>query len=93
MIKEILLFRWCFSLKFPNCCDHVCLYYCQLLLQLKVLCFTLRCGEKDFLDNVVKKVVTAKDINHKGQGVWVTMRKLHGDLKQVGCRSNSVIMF
>ncbi|KAI0221767.1 Dedicator of cytokinesis protein 1 [Lamellibrachia satsuma] len=41
------------------------------------------CGEKDFLDNVVKKVVTAKDINHKGQGVWVTMRKLHGDLKQV----------
>ena len=47
------------------------------------VCLSLRCGEKDFLDNVIKKAVAAKEINHKGQGVWVTLRKLQGDLKQV----------
>ena len=48
-----------------------------------VCVLSLRCGEKDFLDNVIKKAVAAKEINHKGQGVWVTLRKLQGDLKQV----------
>jgi dedicator of cytokinesis protein 1 len=43
----------------------------------------LQCGEHDFMDNVIKKAITAKDINHKGQGLWVTMRKLLGDLAQV----------
>ncbi|XP_071089559.1 dedicator of cytokinesis protein 1-like isoform X4 [Haliotis cracherodii] len=42
-----------------------------------------QCGEKEFMENVIKKVITAKDINHKGQGIWVSLKILPGDLKQV----------
>jgi len=43
----------------------------------------LRCGERDFMDAIIRKAIVAKDINHKGQGLWVTMRKLLGDFAQV----------
>nr|XP_033811011.1 dedicator of cytokinesis protein 2-like [Geotrypetes seraphini] len=39
--------------------------------------------ENDFLHNLIKKAVDAKDINHKGQGFWVSMKMLAGDLSQV----------
>jgi len=45
----------------------------------------LRCGERDFMDAIIRKAIIAKDINHKGQGLWVTMRKLLGDFAQVSC--------
>ena len=32
------------------------------------------------MEVIIKKAITAKDINHRGQGLWVTMRKLLGDL-------------
>ena len=51
-----------------------------------------RCGERDFLDNVVKKVVMAKEVNHKGQGLWVSLKKIYGDIKQVS-RSNLLVIF
>ena len=35
------------------------------------------------MESLIKKVVSAKDINHKGQGLWVSMKILMGDLKQV----------
>ena len=35
------------------------------------------------MDSLIRKVVSAKDINHKGQGLWVSMKILMGDLKQV----------
>jgi hypothetical protein len=35
------------------------------------------------MEATVKKAIVAKDINHKGQGLWVTMRKLLGDFAQV----------
>jgi len=35
------------------------------------------------MDAIIKKAIVAKDINHKGQGLWVTMRKLLGDFAQV----------
>ncbi|KAK3095553.1 hypothetical protein FSP39_016043 [Pinctada imbricata] len=41
------------------------------------------CGEKEFMDSLIRKVVVAKDINHKGQGLWVSMKILPGDAKQV----------
>ncbi|XP_055487185.1 dedicator of cytokinesis protein 2-like [Leucoraja erinacea] len=40
-------------------------------------------AENDFLHTLIHKVVTAKDINHKGQGLWVSMKLLSGDLKQI----------
>ncbi|XP_041370196.1 dedicator of cytokinesis protein 1-like isoform X4 [Gigantopelta aegis] len=42
-----------------------------------------QCGEKEFMENVIKKVIVAKEINHKGQGLWVSMIILPGDMKQV----------
>ncbi|BFY99041.1 hypothetical protein BsWGS_02080 [Bradybaena similaris] len=40
------------------------------------------CGE-EFMYTVIKKVIAAKDINHRGQGLWVSLKILHGDMKQV----------
>ncbi|XP_055899924.1 dedicator of cytokinesis protein 1-like isoform X3 [Biomphalaria glabrata] len=37
----------------------------------------------DCMFNIIKKVITAKDINHRGQGFWVSLKVLHGDMKQV----------
>ncbi|XP_021375284.1 dedicator of cytokinesis protein 1-like isoform X4 [Mizuhopecten yessoensis] len=42
-----------------------------------------QCGEKEAMESLIRKVVVAKDINHKGQGVWVSMKILSGDPKQV----------
>ena len=42
-----------------------------------------RCGQGEFMDNVIKKVIAAREINHKGQGLWVSLKVLPGDLKQV----------
>ena len=41
------------------------------------------CGERDFLEILVKKHIAAKEVNHKGQGLFVNLQLLHGDLKQV----------
>lgn len=38
------------------------------------------------MDSLIKKVVVAKEINHKGQGLWVSLKVLQGDVKQV-CRN------
>jgi len=43
-----------------------------------------RCADRDSMELIIKKAIVARDINHKGQGLWVTMRKLLGDLAQVG---------
>ncbi|XP_067836606.1 dedicator of cytokinesis protein 2-like isoform X2 [Heptranchias perlo] len=40
-------------------------------------------AENDFLHSLIHKVAVAKDINHKGQGLWVSMKLLSGDLKQI----------
>ncbi|XP_059821727.1 dedicator of cytokinesis protein 2-like [Hypanus sabinus] len=40
-------------------------------------------AENDFLHTLIHKVVAAKDINHKGQGLWVSMKLMSGDLKQI----------
>ncbi|GFO14588.1 dedicator of cytokinesis protein 1 [Plakobranchus ocellatus] len=42
----------------------------------------LACND-EFMYNVIKKVITAKEINHRGQGLWVSLKILHGDMKQV----------
>ena len=49
---------------------------------------SFRIGEKENLDSLIKKVVSAKEVNHKGQGLWVTLRKLHGDFKKVRVGEN-----
>ncbi|XP_075072097.1 dedicator of cytokinesis protein 1 isoform X1 [Mixophyes fleayi] len=40
-------------------------------------------GESDFLQTVINKVIAAKEVNHKGQGLWVTMKLLPGDIHQI----------
>ena len=42
------------------------------------------------MDAIIRKAIVAKDINHKGQGLWVTMRKLLGDFAQVNYPSFSL---
>ncbi|KAF4529699.1 hypothetical protein B566_EDAN016654, partial [Ephemera danica] len=46
----------------------------------------LQCAEKDTLDSTLKKILNTKELNqkdHKGQGLWTSLKLLHGDLKQV----------
>uniref|UniRef100_A0A8C8S388 C2 DOCK-type domain-containing protein n=1 Tax=Pelusios castaneus TaxID=367368 RepID=A0A8C8S388_9SAUR len=40
-------------------------------------------AENDFLHTLIKKAVEGKEINHKGQGFWVSLKMLWGDLSQV----------
>ncbi|NWZ16417.1 DOCK1 protein, partial [Agelaius phoeniceus] len=40
-------------------------------------------ADGDFLHNMIRKAVEGKDINHKGQGLWVSLKVLWGDLSQV----------
>ncbi|XP_063257401.1 dedicator of cytokinesis protein 2-like [Prinia subflava] len=40
-------------------------------------------ADGDFLHNMIRKAVEGKDINHKGQGLWVSLKMLWGDLSQV----------
>ncbi|XP_078095350.1 dedicator of cytokinesis protein 5 isoform X2 [Mustelus asterias] len=40
-------------------------------------------GENEPLTSVFNKVIAAKEVNHKGQGLWVSMKLLPGDMKQV----------
>ncbi|XP_075889561.1 dedicator of cytokinesis protein 1 [Nelusetta ayraudi] len=40
-------------------------------------------GESDFLQTVINKVITAKEVNHKGQGLWVTLKLLPGDIHHI----------
>ncbi|XP_019363456.1 PREDICTED: dedicator of cytokinesis protein 2-like [Gavialis gangeticus] len=40
-------------------------------------------AENDFLHSLIKKAVEGKEINHKGQGFWVSLKMLWGDLTQV----------
>uniref|UniRef100_A0A8C3E0E4 Uncharacterized protein n=1 Tax=Corvus moneduloides TaxID=1196302 RepID=A0A8C3E0E4_CORMO len=40
-------------------------------------------ADGDFLHNMIRKAVEGKDINHKGQGLWVSLKILWGDLSQV----------
>jgi dedicator of cytokinesis protein 1 len=49
----------------------------------------LQCGgEKDSLDSLIKKIINSKSgevhsKDHKGQGLWISLKMLHGDLKQI----------
>ncbi|XP_029459966.1 dedicator of cytokinesis protein 5 isoform X2 [Rhinatrema bivittatum] len=40
-------------------------------------------GENEPLTAVFNKVIAAKEVNHKGQGLWVSLKLLPGDLAQV----------
>jgi len=35
------------------------------------------------MESVIRRVVVAKEIHHKGQGLWVSLKILPGDPKQV----------
>ncbi|XP_053406382.1 dedicator of cytokinesis protein 1-like [Mercenaria mercenaria] len=43
----------------------------------------LQCGDKEFMDSCVRKTVTGKEINHRGQGLFVSLKLLKGDIKQI----------
>lgn len=61
---------------FPPCGVCMLCAYCRLALddairhkQLNISRFSPRvAGENDFLQTVINKVITAKEVNHKGQG-------------------------
>nr|XP_014351921.1 PREDICTED: dedicator of cytokinesis protein 2-like [Latimeria chalumnae] len=40
-------------------------------------------AENDFLHSLIRKFADAKELHHKGQGLWVSMKMLSGDLKQI----------
>ncbi|XP_045051649.2 dedicator of cytokinesis protein 5 [Desmodus rotundus] len=40
-------------------------------------------AENEPLTSVLNKVIAAKEVNHKGQGLWVSLKLLPGDLTQV----------
>ncbi|MEE6519865.1 hypothetical protein FKM82_017643 [Ascaphus truei] len=40
-------------------------------------------GENEPLTAVFNKVIAAKEVNHKGQGLWISLKLLPGDLAQV----------
>ncbi|NXN93780.1 DOCK2 protein, partial [Rhinopomastus cyanomelas] len=40
-------------------------------------------ADSDFLHNMIRRAVEGKDINHKGEGFWVSLKMLWGDLSQV----------
>ncbi|CAG2069407.1 unnamed protein product, partial [Timema podura] len=45
-----------------------------------------RCAEKDNLEGTLRRILTLKDLTqkeHKGQGLWTSLKLLHGDIKQV----------
>jgi dedicator of cytokinesis protein 1 len=42
-----------------------------------------QCGERDSLDAVVRKILSAREISHKGQGLFISLKLLHGDIKQI----------
>lgn len=45
-----------------------------------------RCCERDNLDGTLRRILTVKELphkEHKGQGLWTSIKLLHGDLKQV----------
>ena len=66
---------------------HVCCSEVQLSNVKYTNCFC-SCGQGEFMDNVIRKVIAAREINHKGQGLWVSLKVLPGDLKQVGINSS-----
>ncbi|XP_013378716.1 LOW QUALITY PROTEIN: dedicator of cytokinesis protein 1-like [Lingula anatina] len=43
----------------------------------------MACGKEDSLEKVIRNAIQAKEINHKGQGLWVCLQILPGDLNQV----------
>ncbi|XP_052772351.1 dedicator of cytokinesis protein 1-like isoform X4 [Mya arenaria] len=43
----------------------------------------LQCGDKEFMDSCVKKVVAGKEFNHRGQGLFVSLKLIKGDMKQI----------
>ncbi|XP_023708307.1 dedicator of cytokinesis protein 1 isoform X4 [Cryptotermes secundus] len=46
----------------------------------------LQCCERDNLDGTLRRILTLKELpqkEHKGQGLWTSLKLLHGDLKQV----------
>ncbi|XP_044743403.1 dedicator of cytokinesis protein 1 isoform X2 [Chrysoperla carnea] len=43
----------------------------------------LQCCDKDNLDGTLKKILNNKELNSKGQSLWVSVKLLHGDIKQV----------
>ncbi|CAM1325956.1 DOCK2 (predicted), partial [Pycnogonum litorale] len=54
----------------------------------------IQCGERDFLENVIRKMIGVKDVNqkdHKGQGLWICLKLLHGDMKQ--CKEENPHIF
>lgn len=68
----------------PCLCVRACTY-CRLALddairherQLNISRFSPRvAGESDFLQTVINKVITAKEVNHKGQGKKVELEEV-----------------
>ncbi|KAG1690288.1 Dedicator of cytokinesis protein 1 [Nymphon striatum] len=54
----------------------------------------LQCGERDFLENVIRKMISVKDMSqkeHKGQGLWICVKLLPGDWKQ--CKEENPHIF
>lgn len=50
-----------------------------------------RCCDKDNLDGTLRKLLNKEwNKNDKNQGLWVSMKLLHGDIKQVNHKINHI---
>ena len=50
----------------------------------------VRCCDRDSLDGTLKRILQLKELTtkeHKGYGLWASVKLLHGDIKQVGSTS------
>lgn len=45
--------------------------------------FQLVVGENDFFQIVINKVIVVKEVNYKGQGLWVILKLFFGDIYQI----------
>ncbi|XP_049862449.1 dedicator of cytokinesis protein 1 isoform X3 [Schistocerca gregaria] len=46
----------------------------------------LQCAERDNLDGTLRRILLLKEVpqrDHKGHGLWISLKLLHGDIKQV----------
>ncbi|KAM8973049.1 dedicator of cytokinesis protein 5 isoform 1-T1 [Pelodytes ibericus] len=58
-------------------------YISQRQLIMSPLITSRAIAENEPLTTIYNKVIAAKEVNHKGQGLWISMKLLPGDLAQV----------
>ncbi|KAM9083647.1 dedicator of cytokinesis protein 5 isoform 2-T2 [Megaptera novaeangliae] len=81
MKKSSILFPFSIISDFPRIAMETYIRQRQLIMSPLITSHVI--GENEPLTSVLNKVIAAKEVNHKGQGLWVSLKLLPGDLTQV----------